>query len=397
MTDKPKLLLLGHTYMVAANREKAVALAQFYEVLVCTSDSTGWQALGKPIVDIPLEEHSGHYSLEVLPRFPQSQKNTCFTLRGLGRVISEFRPDVILAESEPWSLLRWQVRILAFLHAPKALFAEFSWENIPRPGIRGLFLKLIYRAAAATSQAVIAGNKGAKSLFENAGVPPENILVTGQLGISENDFPIACPEEKITWRRSLGWEEGAYVIGFCGRLVPEKGISLLAEAISELRAEFPNVKLAILGAGEIEKSLLLQDPDGELIHILPPVPHLLVGQFLNKLDMFVLPSRPLRSPRANWEEQFGHVLIEAITAGAFTIGSDSGAIPEVLADDEVIFRHSDSAAIRDLIRKWLQNPDLRSAKAAQQRTQCIARWNHKSLAEQYHAFFELFRSDPHAQ
>ena len=54
--------------------------------------------------------------------------------------------------------------------------------------------------------------------------------------------------------------------------------------------------------------------------------------FMNALDVFVLPSET----RSNWREQFGRVIVEAMSCGVPVIGSDSGEIPTVLGDAGLI-------------------------------------------------------------
>ena len=45
--------------------------------------------------------------------------------------------------------------------------------------------------------------------------------------------------------------------------------------------------------------------------------------------------------RPNWKEQFGRVLIEAMASGVPVIGSDSGAIPDVIGQAGLIFPEGD--------------------------------------------------------
>ena len=51
------------------------------------------------------------------------------------------------------------------------------------------------------------------------------------------------------------------------------------------------------------------------------------------LDVLVLPSRTTEG----WKEQLGRVLIEAMAMGVPAIGSSSGAIPEVLGREDLVF------------------------------------------------------------
>ncbi|HEY8962055.1 MAG TPA: glycosyltransferase, partial [Luteolibacter sp.] len=378
---KPKLALIGHTYMVRVNREKAQALGKHFEVRVYTCETRGWRVMGSEVQDStdPAEEHS----LYKLDRWPRWQNYTCLLFRGLGRELARFQPDVVLVENEPWSWLRWQARLAAWRQAPRARFAEFTWENVKRPGWRGAVLSVIYRLAALTSGKVICGNEAARSLFLKAGARPENVRVDGQLGVDPAAHPPADPEEKQAWRRSLGWGDPDIVVGFCGRLVEEKGLLELVEACKRVRSVLPGLRLAILGAGPLHDTLLASGDPGWL-KLLPAVPHREIPRFLNKLDLFVLPSKPMAKPNGEvWEEQFGHVLIEAMTCGTMTLGSDSGAIPEVMDDAEVVFAHSDVDELTRIIHRWAMDEEGRGAKAIEQQAKCVERWRHEALAARY--------------
>jgi len=55
------------------------------------------------------------------------------------------------------------------------------------------------------------------------------------------------------------------------------------------------------------------------------------------------------------------VIIEAQACGTPVIGSDSGAIPEVVGVGGLVFPEKDSAALADVIRRLRDNPELRRA------------------------------------
>lgn len=376
-------MLIGHTYSLEVNREKALQLANYFNVSVCTIDLEGWKVFGSESRDISTATHEGAYELRRLRRWPTWQDHTKIFLKGLRREMAQFRPDIILVENEPWSLMRWQARLASWISCPKATFAEFSWENVRRSGLKGFLVNLFYKAAAATTDIVIGGNRAAGDLYLDAGLNPERLHIDGQLGVSEADFPIASLEEKQSWRVDQGWAENDIVIGFCGRLVEEKGVLELAQAIHSLRSDFPHLRLALLGSGTLEVKLAQMDSSDSWLRILPPVPHHQVYTFLNKLDVFVLPSKPLKQEGRFWEEQFGHVLIEAISAGTLTIGSDSGAIPEVLNDNRMVFQHSSTEAIIEILRRILDNQSQNSEVSQKQRSVCLSHWNHAELARRY--------------
>jgi len=69
----------------------------------------------------------------------------------------------------------------------------------------------------------------------------------------------------------------------------------------------------------------------------------------------VLPSCTTRV----WKEQFGRILVEAMACKVPVVGSDSGAIPEVVGDAGLIFPEGDAAALAECLRQLKESPELR--------------------------------------
>src|SRR5207245_3300012 len=86
------------------------------------------------------------------------------------------------------------------------------------------------------------------------------------------------------------------------------------------------------------------------------VPHHEVPRYLERMTALVLPS--LTTP--TWKEQFGHVLIEAMACGVPVIGSDSGAIPEVIGDAGLVVPEGDVAGLAEALRRPASTPGLRT-------------------------------------
>ena len=138
----------------------------------------------------------------------------------------------------------------------------------------------------------------------------------------------------------------AIQIGYVGRLVPEKGVDDLIAAFSKL--DRPEVTLSIVGDGPSRRpleDLADQLGVGARVQFAGAVSHDKVASELQRLDILVLPSRTT----SRWIEQFGHVLVEGMAAGTAVVGSDSGAIPDVIGAGGVVFPEGDRDALCSIL------------------------------------------------
>ena len=94
-------------------------------------------------------------------------------------------------------------------------------------------------------------------------------------------------------------------------------------------------------------------------------------------DIFVLPS----IPTPTWEEQFGMVLAESMATGKAVVGTQSGAIPEVVGDAGILVPPSDPAALAQVLKDLLLNGEQRAelGRRARQRVESI--YSHQVVAE----------------
>ena len=100
--------------------------------------------------------------------------------------------------------------------------------------------------------------------------------------------------------------------------------------------------------------------------------------FFRQLDVLLVPSLT----RPNWKEQFGRVLIEAMACGTVPIGSDSGAIPNVIGGAGLIVPEGDVTALAHALRRLLQDDELRHDLAGQGRARVEAHFTQAQIAAQ---------------
>lgn len=153
-------------------------------------------------------------------------------------------------------------------------------------------------------------------------IPEAKIMVVAN-GIDERKYGL--PGDRNGKRRELGIApEAGPLIGWCGRLAPEKGLADLISAVALMTKDFPNLLLLIVGEGELETSLRQKVHErnlGRWIRFVGPrsdVPEIMV-----LLDLFVLPS--LR-------EGLPLVLLEAMAASLPIVATDVGGNANAVVD-----------------------------------------------------------------
>lgn len=256
-----------------------------------------------------------------------------------------FRPQIIHAEEEPDSLAALQIALCRRLFAPRARLLLHTWQNLARSLSRPVQWVLGQTLAAADG--IFCANREAADLLRQRGYSRPTPLVPA-IGV---DTELFIPRQK--------GKSSLFVVGYVGRLVPEKGIETLIDAIARLVAvNLPRpLRLRIIGAGPHESALRGRVKEAALtgtVEFLPPVLPSQIARQMAELDALVLPSRTT----AVWKEQLGRVLLEAMAVGVPVIGSDSGAIPEVIEEAGLIFPEGDASALAERLRRLLADPLL---------------------------------------
>jgi glycosyltransferase involved in cell wall biosynthesis len=155
------------------------------------------------------------------------------------------------------------------------------------------------------------------------------------------------------------------VFAYCGALTQAKGVPDILRALQDLTPdELKYIHVEIAGMGpmqqEVERCLgsLLDLGLTSAFH--GPLPAEKMPEFFNRADVLIVASRT----ELNWKEQFGRVIIEAWACGAMVIGSNSGEIPKLIGDPDLIFNERDSASLAAAIRRLLANPSLIESRIA---------------------------------
>jgi len=131
------------------------------------------------------------------------------------------------------------------------------------------------------------------------------------------------PASRSDARRQLGIDEGARLVVYVGRLVPEKGVRELLEATAGLSREHPRVELALIGDGPLRGELdqSARRIAGVPVHLPGPMDASMVARWMAASDLVTLPS---------YSEGHPNVLVEALACGRPVVATHVGGIPEVV-------------------------------------------------------------------
>jgi len=180
----------------------------------------------------------------------------------------------------------------------------------------------------------------------------------------------------------LGWSASDRVVGFLGRFVPQKGIALLLSALGSTNTPW---RAAFVGGGPMEGELrAFAEKHRGRVHIETTARHDEVPGWLNAMTILCAPSQA--SPR--WREQFGRMLIEAMACGVPILASDTGEIPHVIGDAGVVVPERDVQRWTAEIDRLLSDDALRRDLSERGLERARSRFAWPVVAREHLAFFE---------
>jgi glycosyltransferase involved in cell wall biosynthesis len=180
----------------------------------------------------------------------------------------------------------------------------------------------------------------------------------------------------------LGWSDGIPVVGFVGRLVPEKGVELLTAALDRIQTPW---RALVVGSGPLLPLISTWGRrHADRVRVVTTAQHDDVPGYLNAMDVLCAPSQT--TPR--WREQFGRMLIEAFASGVAVIASTSGEIPHVVDGAALQLAEDDIAAWQQGIEMLATNRMRRCelARRGRQRAETVYSW--PIVAQQHLEFFD---------
>lgn len=133
--------------------------------------------------------------------------------------------------------------------------------------------------------------------------------------------------EEHQWRKQYNITEDDFVVATVGNMHVGKGYDLLQKVIDHFK-DNEHIKFVTMGGGSLLDSFLSANSHNKNVIVMGKTPHQEVVQIMSESDVFYLPTR---------YESLGMVYAEAGACFVPSIGTDVGAVNEIIKDGETGF------------------------------------------------------------
>lgn len=372
-----KILVISHSAVLADYQERFSRIAHSDGVDLTLLVPRRWKQFNRMI---ELEKTTDP-DYRIISRKPftwwiknHGLKNVSHFYPGIKKLIRDIQPDLIELWEEPFAAVTAHTIRAARKACPGARIIFFSAQNISRryPPPFFLFERYTYRNA---DYAFVVNTETLKIIREKGWNKSSLVL---PLGVNPAQFK---KSDESMLRRRLGLP--GFCVGFIGKLEKQKGVIGLIEAFAGLPQP---IHLLLIGDGPQKEQVIAEVEKrgiSQRVIIFDSIDHNQLPRYLNCMDILVLPS--LSFPHL--KEQFGRVLIEAMSCEVPVIGSDSGEIPNVIGDGGLIFPEGNRETLRERIKELINDPRRRGELARQGRARVLDRFAWSVIARKQIAVY----------
>jgi len=295
-------------------------------------------------------------------RLPLSPRNAT-ALWEIGRLVRRVRPDVIHGHSSAGGALARLASVAGGAGRPRRIYTP----NGVYPGAPAAAAE---RGFGLLTDRLVAVSESEARLVAIRAIVPEERIVVIRNGIDLNPPPPGGPD----LRAQLGIDPGVPLIGFIGRLVPQKAPRLVVEAAGILLRQGIEAVTVMIGSGPLSGEVDRAIRDLSLTEQVRCVGHLsrafaVIGQ----LNVLVLPSLYEGCPYAP---------LEAMRAGVPVVLSDATGNRDVVDHGRtgLLFPPGDAASLAGAVSLLLSDAALRGRLTAAARERLAADFDIKDMA-----------------
>jgi teichuronic acid biosynthesis glycosyltransferase TuaC len=172
---------------------------------------------------------------------------------------------------------------------------------------------------------LIAVSRALKTTMVRLGIPPDKVEVIGN-GVDIGRFE---PLDRDAARRRLRLPENGRAIVSVGNLVPEKGLQFLISAIVEVKRDYSDLRLYVVGKGHLRRDLeelARKSGVAESVIFVGAQPNEELRLWFSAADLSCLVSS-----REGWP----NVILESLACGTPVLATPVGGVPEILVSPEL--------------------------------------------------------------
>jgi glycosyltransferase involved in cell wall biosynthesis len=319
----------------------------------------GYRVLGvsAPGPDVPFVEEAGIRHIAVPMTRRLSPLADLKAVQDLARVFARERVDIVHTHTPKPGLLGQMAARLAGVPVVVNTIHGFYFHDHMKPLPRRFFI-FMEQLAAAHSDAILSQNPEDIRTAIDEHIAPSSLLSPLGNGIDLTRFsPEAVGAEgRAAARAEFGFADDDVVVGFVGRLVEEKGLPELFDAVARLRQQHPRVKLLVIGPEDHDKpdatgqraarARGLDDDAAVFTGLRHDLPRLYAA-----MDVFALPSHREGFPRAPMEA----------AAMGLPVATDIRGCRETVKDGVTgaLVPVRDAAALGAAIGRYVDDGDVR--------------------------------------
>jgi len=240
--------------------------------------------------------------------------------------------------------------------------------------LRGSIFQSLKIWVIKSSAVVTVVSRAMKEIVEGMGVTKDNVKVIS-MGVDLKHRFTPDPTVERKDRELL----------FVGRLVENKGLSILVKAMPKVISLYPDVHLTVAGSGPLEvelNGLVRQLNLEDHVTFLGMVPQSQLPALYRKATLAVF---PFLVAKTGEQEGFGLVQVEAMGCGCPVIVGDLPAIHDTVKHGErgLLVKPGDPEALADTIMGALADPFLCERMASKARKNVIEDYDWEIIAKQY--------------
>lgn len=221
-----------------------------------------------------------------------------------------------------------------------------------RTGIFGAIEKWIEHMVFKQAVIIIVISENLKQDIVGRGISGDKILVTPNAVELDNFVPGPAPE---ALRKQYNLSHGDKVIGFVGSFYPWHGLDFLLDAFKQVSLELNNVKLMLLGDGQLHSALKERAKNENLadsVIFAGRVSHSRLADYLALFDIGVMPdSNEYGSPMK---------IFEYMAMGKPVVAPRLGPIEAVITDNQegMLFKRKDITEFKNILLVLLKDNGL---------------------------------------